>query len=347
MRVMLVDDSSSSRMLLRAILEDAGFAVCEADSGQAALDRLDAERPDLITMDVHMPGMSGFTTTRRIMAQRPTPIVIVTGGNGQPAAQTAMQALEVGALQVLDKPTGPADPLFSLHCEVLIAALRRLASTPVHQPDRGAAADIAASDAALAGWLRRPLRLLAIGASAGGPPAIKKLLEQIGPDCPWPVLLVQHISPGFAQSYCEWLTAQTPLPVQPAGAGKVARPGHIYVAPDNLHLLVDGQLRMSLDPSDRQPHIRPSIDVLFDSMAHALRGDAVAVLLSGMGRDGVEGLVRLKALGALTLVQQPASAVVEGMPQAALERQAGCFVQTPRAIGETLNRLVQLRRPAV
>ncbi|QNM97543.1 chemotaxis protein CheB [Chitinimonas koreensis] len=345
MRVMLVDDSSSSRMLLRAILEDAGFTVCEADSGQAALDRLEAERPDLITMDVHMPGMSGFTTTRRIMAQRPTPIVIVTGGGSLPAAQTAMQALEVGALQVLDKPAGPADPQFALHCEVLVAALRRLASTQVHQPDR-TAADAAAPDAALAGWLRRPLRLLAVGASAGGPPAIKKLLEQIGPACPWPVLLVQHISPGFAQSYCEWLTAQTPLPVQLAGAGKVARPGHIYVAPDDLHLLVDGQLRMSLDPSDRQPHIRPSIDVLFDSMARALRGDAIAVLLSGMGRDGVEGLARLKALGALTLVQQPASAVVEGMPQAALERQAGCFVQTPRAIGETLNRLIALRQPA-
>ncbi|MEH6459020.1 chemotaxis protein CheB [Chitinimonas sp. JJ19] len=339
MHVLLVDDSSVSRLLLRSLLEQAGFRVSEAEHGQAALDQLATLRPDLVTMDIHMPGLDGFETTRRIMQQHPLPIVIVTSGINLPGAQTAMQALEAGALMVLEKPTGPTDPHFQQRAEVLTSSLLYLAHTTVRQP--GPADDAqAAALLSLQHWLHRPFQVLVMGASAGGPPALKTLLNRLNPACPWPILLVQHISPGFAGNYCEWLASQTLLPVQLASHGQLALPGHIYVAPDDQHLRIDTGLRLSLDQSARQPYIRPAIDELFDSAASQLRGHAIAVLLSGMGRDGVEGLARLKALGALTLVQSPTSAVVDGMPKAAITQHAACYVETPGGVAAILNRLM-------
>ncbi|MDN3577793.1 chemotaxis protein CheB [Chitinimonas viridis] len=340
MHVLLVDDSSVSRLLLRSILEQVGFRVSEAEHGQAALDQLSALQPDLITMDVHMPGLDGFETTRRIMQQHPLPIVIVTSGINLPGAQTAMQALEAGALMVLEKPISPTDPHFQQRAEVLSSSLQYLAHTAVRQPSPSAEAQ-ASTLLSLQHWLHRPFRVLVLGASAGGPPAIKILLNRLNPACPWPILLVQHISPGFAGNYCEWLASQTTMPVQLASHGQVAQPGHIYVAPDDQHLRVDACLQLSLDQSARQPFIRPAIDELFDSTASQMRGHAIAVLLSGMGRDGVEGLSRLKALGALTLVQSPTSAVVDGMPKAAINQHAACYVETPGGMAAILNHLMQ------
>ncbi|GLR11681.1 chemotaxis response regulator protein-glutamate methylesterase [Chitinimonas prasina] len=339
MHVLLVDDSSVSRQLLRHILEQVGFRVSEAEHGQAALDHLAALQPDLITMDVHMPGLDGFETTRRIMQQHPMPIVIVTSGINLPGAQTAMQALEAGALMVLEKPSGPTDPHFQQRAEVLASSLLYLAQAVVKQP--GPSDDTQASSLlSLQHWLQRPFQALVMGASAGGPPAIKTLLNRLSPACPWPILLVQHISPGFSGNYCEWLATQTTMPVQLASHGQVALPGQIYVAPDDQHLRVDASLQLSLDQSARQPFIRPAIDELFDSAASQMRGHTIAVLLSGMGRDGVDGLSRLKALGALTLVQSPASSVVDGMPKAAINQHAACYVETPGGVATILNRLM-------
>lgn len=340
MHILLVDDSDVSRMLLRAILEEAGFSVTEADSGVAALAALDTLQPDLITMDVHMPGLNGFEATRQIMRKRPVPIVIVTAGVDMPGAQTAMLALEAGALMVLDKPTGPTDPDFDTKAEHIVQVIARLAPTRVRAP-------VDESDAGmhtvLNGWHRRPIRAVAIGASAGGPPALKLLLPLFAADFPWPILLVQHISQGFVSSYCDWLSSQTCLPVEMAVDGTPALPGHIYVAPDDDHLKLDAQLRIRVDHGLPEQFIRPSIDVLFDSMASSLRGDVIAILLSGMGRDGVAGMSRLKALGALTMVQKPTSAMVEGIPLAAVESGAACIVQTPRGMAETINHFIRER----
>ncbi|GAB3248927.1 chemotaxis protein CheB [Chitinimonas naiadis] len=340
MHVLLIDDSIVIRKLLRAILESDGFQVSEASSGQDALDQLPSLQPDLISMDVHMPGLDGFETTRRIMQIRPTPIVIVTAGVNLPGVETAMQALAAGALMVLDKPTSPVDPSFQSRTDILLSTFRHLAYMKVSQPAVNASEVDQLPHEALALWRQRGIKAMAIGASAGGPAALKGILAQLRTDCPWPILLVQHISSGFVDSFCAWLSDQTRLPVRQAGHGQKAVPAHIYVAPDGQNLGLDGQLRLILDSGTASTLTKPSVDYLFDSLASAIRGQVLAVLLSGMGRDGSEGITRLKALGALTLVQQPASSVVAGMPQAAIELNGACFVLTPQGIARTVNTMM-------
>ncbi|MGQ5524944.1 chemotaxis protein CheB [Chitinimonas sp. PSY-7] len=338
MHVLIVDDSNVSRILLRALLESGGFQVSEAHNGQEALDQLDILRPDLISMDLNMPDMDGFEATRRIMQRRPTPIAMVTASANLQGTQMAMRALEAGALMVLDKPVSPADPDFQLQANILINTLRNLGTTRVHQPMQinGENKEIETS---LATWRSRPPKVVAIGASAGGPQALKQLLPQFTTSFPLPVLLVQHITPGFTGSYCDWLSQQTTMPVHQAEAGHTVQPGHLYVAPDDHHLLLNSELHIVLTKDEYHLCTRPAINVLFESLASNLGGNAVGVLLSGMGNDGAQGLARLKSLGALTLVQKPASAVVDGIPQAAINLGAACFVQTPHGIGETILRL--------
>lgn len=340
MHVLLIDDSIVIRKLLRAILESDGFRVSEASSGEEALNLLPTLQPDLISMDVHMPGIDGFETTRRIMQARPTPIVIVTAGVKLSGAETAMQALSAGALMVLDKPISPADPSFQSRTDILLSTFRHLAYMKVGPPSLSTGEGEALPLEALKPWRERGQKVVAIGASAGGPAALKSILAQLRPDCPWPVLLVQHISSGFADSFCAWLGEQTPLPVRLATAGETAQAGHLYVSPDDHNMGLDEHCQLHLDASPTATLIRPSVDYLFDSLASALRGRVLAVLLSGMGRDGAQGLAKLKALGALTLVQQPASSVVAGMPQAAIELNGASFVQTPQGIARTINSMM-------
>ncbi|HEY9103439.1 chemotaxis protein CheB [Chitinimonas sp.] len=340
MHVLLIDDSIVIRKLLRAILESDGFRVSEASSGEEALAMLPAVQPDLISMDVHMPGIDGFETTRRIMQVRPTPIVIVTAGIDLSGAETAMQALSAGALMVLDKPISPMDPSFQSRTDILLSTFRHLAFMKVSPPGMSNGEGEQLPYQALAPWRERGQKVLAIGASAGGPAALKTILAQLRPDCPWPVLLVQHISSGFASSFCAWLAEQTSLPVRLAVNGQAAQPGHLHVAPDDHHLGLDGYGQIQLDTSQASVFARPSVDYLFDSLASALRGQVLAVLLSGMGRDGAQGLAKLKTLGALTLVQQPASSIVAGMPQAAIELNGASFIQTPLGIARTINNMM-------
>lgn len=340
MHVLLVDDSPVSRLLLRALLEADGFRVSEVGSGQAALDQLEQLQPDLISMDLHMPGMGGLEATRRIMQRRPTPIAIVTAALNASAAQLAMQALAAGALMVIDKPVSPSDPHFLARADWLLSALRQLAQTLVRRPGQPSTSERA--DGQLSSWQRRPFKLVAIGASAGGPAALAEFLSCLAPDCPWPILLVQHISPGFSDSLRDWLASHTRLTVQLAQAGEVIRPGQLYLAPDAYHLRLDAELGVDLDDAPPQRFQRPSIDVLFDSLADSVHGEAIAILLSGMGSDGAQGLAHLKALGALTLVQAPDSAVVDGMPRAALALDAACLSQTPAALADSLNQLMRV-----
>ena len=334
MRVLIVDDSPVLRMLLRSVFEDEGFEVREADSGEQALRLLEGYRPDIVTMDVHMPGMDGYETTARILELYALPVVVVTASANAYAAATAMRALEAGALAVLDKPLGPGAANFEQRIEELLSTLRSMAQVKIVRRPRAVKAETAAPP-------RAPLspeipKLVAIAASAGGPVALKALLSRLAPNQPWPLLLAQHITVGFLGSFRDWLASVCSLSVSIVEHGQRLQPGVLYLPPDGSHLGVSAELRAQLQASNGELYC-PSADHLFRNVEQLLGNQAIGIQLSGMGRDGAEGLAELHRCGAMTIAQEPSSALIDAMPRAAIKLQAARQVLPPEAIAALLN----------
>ncbi|WP_271409643.1 chemotaxis protein CheB [Pseudomonas sp. Q1-7] len=344
MRVLIVDDSVVARMLLRAVFEGEGYLVREAGSGDDALKVLLGFTPDIVTMDVHMPGMDGYETTERILERYPLPVVVLTASANAYAAATAMRALEAGALAVLEKPSGPDAADFDERVAEVLRTLRSMAQVKiVRRPRKGSGegprqqtiSQLVAHTAQLSP------KIVAIAASAGGPAALKSLLERLQPPQPWPLVLVQHIAAGFLPSFRQWLETLTHLPVLIAEDGQVLAPGQLYLAPDGHHLGVASDLRVALDGGPPEELVRPSANFMFRSVARQFGRRAIGIQLSGMGRDGAQGLAELHRGGALTLVQEPASAMIDSMPQAAIGLQAARQVLTPDAMAAVLNLIAE------
>lgn len=329
--VFLVDDSTTARLGLTRLLEASGEArvVGQASGGRAALRQIPATRPDVVLMDVSMPGLDGLETTRRLMAEHPVPIVLFSELVGR-RAELDFQALEAGALDLLRKPARAEldDPERQAS---LVRRLRVLAEVPLvtrrrrSEPARPVAATSPLlSPPAPTGLpkLEGPLERISIGASTGGPVALATLLAGLAAQPAWPIAIVQHMSAGFVGGLASWLETTLRLPVAVVTERCLARPGHVYLAGDDRHLVWEGPyLRTRETPQD--VFHRPSIDVLFQSAALAPRpGRHAGVLLTGMGSDGAEGLLALRSAGGLTLGQSAESCVVYGMPRAAHERGA-------------------------
>lgn len=340
MRVLIVDDSPVLRLLLRAVCEEAGFEVCTADSGEQALTLLERYTPDIVTMDVHMPGIDGYETTARILERYALPVVVLTASANVHDAATAMRALAVGALAVVEKPRGLDAPDFQQRIEELLRTLRSLAQVKVVRRHRPAQPPQKTSPATKPPLQVAP-RLVAIGASAGGPVALKSLLQGLQQAPPWPMVLVQHISTGFLPSFSQWLASLAALSVQIAEDGQQLQPGTLYLAPDGMQLGVSAELRVLLQAGTAQQQFCPSIDYLFSCVARRLGNRAIGIQLSGMGRDGAAGLAELRRQGGLTLVQEPASAVIDAMPRAAIDMQAACQIIAPEQIAAMLNTLAR------
>ncbi|WP_313037223.1 chemotaxis protein CheB [Stutzerimonas nitrititolerans] len=339
MRVLVVDDSPVACTLLCAILESAGIETRVAASGEQALETLRSYTPDIVTMDVNMPGMDGYATTARILQSHALPVVVLTATAN--AADAAIRALEAGALTVLQKPAGPEAPEFDRHVDELLRTLRVMSQVKVVR--RSSLQAGRKSPAATKRLSPEPTdipRIVGIAASAGGPAALKTLLQRLNPEQPWPIILVQHISAGFIGSFRDWLERIAPIPVNIAKADQSLERGVLYLAPDDRLLSVTSTGHVRLEPCRSEQLICPSADHLFHSMAK-LGQSAIGIQLSGMGRDGAAGLLNLKNHGALTLTQEPSDAVIDSMPRTAIDMQAACEVLPAEQIAEMLNKLAR------
>ena len=349
--MLLVDDSPSVRAVLRRFLARTGDiqVVAEAADGAQAVQAVLEHLPQVVVMDLQMPVMDGYGAIERIMTLRPTPILVLSSRANRNQMQTAFEAIRRGAIEVLPKPedTGSWEVLagsLPRTVRVVAAARPRALPLPARAP-RASGGSGSGAEPAAAARDGGSLRWVAIGASTGGPAAIRELLEEVPPEPPVSFLIVQHIAAGFEGAMAEWLNKELPLDVRLACDAESPRRGAVRLAPAGAHLRLaaGGVLRLDAETPARRGH-RPSADELFRSCAESFPGESAGVLLTGMGADGVEGLAALRGAGALTMVQDEASSVVFGMPRVALERGAAEVALAPRDLARALAQAWQRRR---
>ncbi len=320
-RILIADDSELVRVVLRDLLgQDPDVQViAEVCDGRAAVEETARLKPDLVIMDVMMPVMNGLEAVAEIMSATPTPILMLSANTDPLDSGSAFAAIKLGALDVMEKPTGVVTEAFSRIAAQLINKAKSLSRIRVIHHYRTKRPKLHVPQVALS---TRPRQLLAIGASTGGPKAVLQLLQELPEDFNACVLIVQHIADGFAPGFADWLDRETALPVRIAEAGSPLSAGMVLVAPNQFHLTVRGN-RILLQDSPPLNNCRPAVDAMFLSLAEqGLAEETVAVLLTGMGTDGAEGLASMYKQGAYTIAQDEASCAVFGMPKAAIARGA-------------------------
>jgi len=342
-KVLIVDDSRVAQEFLAHILsadpdlEVVGFASDGAEAVTAAR----SQRPDVITMDIHMPNLDGFAATRAIMESTPMPIIIVSASAHAEDAPQVFRALEAGALAVTLRPPAIGHPQHAAAARELIQTVKNMSEIKVVK--RFARVTRERGTATLrppAAKARAPIHLVAIGASIGGPPVLLKILSRLPRDLSAPLLIVQHIAPGFVDGFVNWLAEASGFPLQVAAHGQQPQPGQGYVAPDGYHMGVDSSARIVLSSHAPEHGSRPSVAYLFRSVAQVVGPRAVGVLLTGMGRDGADGLKLMKDRGAITMAQDETSSVVHGMPGEAIKLGGASYVLPPESIAAMLLTLV-------
>lgn len=334
-RILIAEDSSLFITVLSELIESEPDMelVGLATNGAKAVELCEQLKPDLILMDIHMPVMDGLTATGRIMATCPTPILVVTADPHRGGVDLSFKALSAGALDLVSKP-GEV-PMREAERFGFLRKMRLLAGIPVVRHVRDRLPDSSASKATNAAKLEdnRPARktpaptkpkesppILGIVASTGGPRALGEFLGALPADFPAPVLLVQHITRGFAVHLTRWLDANSQVNVVLAKNGQRIRPGTVYVAPTELQMELSSTGALKVYDGPAVAGYRPSGDVLLRSLARHAAPRAIGLVLSGMGQDGAFGMAALYRSGAVTLVQDEASSVVYSMPSAALDR---------------------------
>ncbi len=346
MRIGIVNDlpmavEAMRRVVLQTHEHDVAWV---ARDGAQAVELCLRDKPDLLLMDLVMPVMDGVEATRRIMAGSPCPIVIVTADvNGN--SSKVFEAMGAGALDAVNTPVLENPGAFKGTAALLakIDTIRRLTMEPAFATTDRACGTTVHTDEA---QLEHPPTLVALGASAGGPTALAQVLAGLPADFPAPIVAVQHVDLQFAQGLVNWLDYQTPLKVRLASEGELLRPGTVFLAGTENHLVLTSQTRLGYTAHPEQCVYRPSIDVLFNSLARRWEGDVIGVLLSGMGRDGAEGLLNLRRQGHVTLTQNKLSSAVFGMPKAAIDLGAAQEVLPLSKIAARLMTLTSQHRTA-
>jgi two-component system chemotaxis response regulator CheB len=337
-RVLIVDDSAIVRkMLSEALASQPDLEVVgTAPDPFVARDKILSLRPDVVTLDIEMPRMDGLTFLKKLMRFHPLPVIVISS-LAQSSSQAALEALQCGAVEVLAKPGGPysvGELKQDLPHKVRAAANARVGKA---KPQLSAPTPVA--PLVLAG--ANSSTVIAIGASTGGTEAIREVLTGLPANMPG-IVIVQHIPPVFSAAFANRLNDLCRLRVKEAADGDRLTAGLVLIAPGNFHMTLrktGGEYRVSVQDGPRVCYQRPSVDVLFESVAQVAKGDAIGAILTGMGSDGAQGLLKMKRAGARTIAQDEASCVVFGMPREAIRMGAADRVMPLHRVASELTAL--------
>jgi len=344
--VLVVEDSRVVlEYLVYLIASDPDLRVMgTAGDGETAIKFLTARRPDVILMDIHMPGIDGIETTRRIMSSNPVPIVLCTANTNYDEVGTAMRALEAGAITVLKKPAGFGDPNAEAEAAAIITTLKLMSEVRVvRRWNRAPVGTSLGSTTDVEPFAPVPVihdvDIVAIAASTGGPAALNRILSELPATFPVPILMIQHISVGFGEGFVAWLDGNSHLRVKIAEDGEALVAGTAYLAGDDRHLGVSSRTRLQYSSASPIEGFRPSGTYLFESVAKVFGRSTLALILTGMGRDGVTGLHAVKEAGGIVWAQDQNSSVVFGMSGAAIQEG---LVDQILPLGEIAPRLIKI-----
>lgn len=345
-KVLIADDSHTTMEYLKYLLDsdDETTIVGIAENGKEAVALSKTKHPDVILMDINMPQMDGFEATRIIMENNPVPIIIMSAIHDVKETAVVFRAMEAGAVSILNKPWGIDHPDHERDYEELLQNVKLMSEITMvrrHKPMKEMTGRPRVKPPEIRAAAKHGnIHVIAMGASAGGPPVLKEILLKIPENFPIPILIVQHISRGFIDCLINWLGQTTGCAIHLASHGKMLLPGHIYFAPDGYHMGVQGPDRIRLSRAKPENSSRPSISFLFRSVADIYGPSAAGVLLTGMGKDGADGLKRMRDKGAVTFAQNKESSLVHGMAGEAIKRDAAMYVFSPEHIAKALTSLL-------
>lgn len=344
-RVLLVDDSSLTLAILKRMLSATPEiqVVGTATNGREALDIIPILQPDVICTDLHMPVMDGLELTRAVMKKFPRPILVLSISVQKEQTSNIFQLLEAGAIDVMAKPLGEVGMDYGLNAQELVSKIKILAGVVVirkHRREPYATAPPSGNNLPLIATA--PLRVIGIGASTGGPQAFQEILTHLPDNLPVPVICVQHISEEFMQGLVDWLAPQCQLKITIAETGIEPQPGTVYFPRGGSHLIVDSQGWLECTNAPIYDGHRPSVSVTFKSLARHYGNRTAGVLLTGMGRDGVEGMRAIVQTGGTTIAQDEESSIVFGMPKEAIAANAARYVLSLPKIAPALLKLLNL-----
>lgn len=342
-KVLVVDDSAVVRQHLKHLYEaDGTMKVCGlAVNGREAVEMASDLKPDVISMDINMPVMNGMEATRRIMETEPVPIVIVSASYQKNDVEKSFLAIEAGAVAILGKPGGDTSAIGMTTRQDLLETIRLMSEIKVvRRWSKGIRTKRdAAAPAAISVSAGHKIEVVAIGASTGGPPVLQTILAGLDSSFPAPVLIVQHIAKGFIGGLVDWLNQTTGMRVSVARHHERAVAGRVYLAPDDMHLGIDGSSRLILSQAEPENGVRPSVSYLFRSALEAFGKATAGVLLTGMGKDGADDLLAIHDAGGVTIAQDRETSVVFGMPGEAVKLGAADHVLAPDLIPPVLSRI--------
>jgi two-component system chemotaxis response regulator CheB len=339
-RVLIVDDSATAAQLLCSLFAaDPAFSVIGiASNGSDALDMVARLKPSIISMDVNMPDMDGFEVTRQIMSTQPTPIVIVSADESPGQVSMSFQALEAGALAAIAKPRLNSQVALNNLREELLFTFKAMAEIKLVRRTQRTTHSIK-SDIKPKTTGSQP-QIVVIGASTGGPQVLQAILQAIPASFSLPIVIVQHISPGFTNGLAHWLSHSCSLPIHVISEHQPLLGGNIYIAPEEIHLELSSDKRFKFYLGEKEHGVSPSVSHFFRSVAKVYHSAVIGILLSGMGRDGAAELKLLRDLGATTIAQDKESSVVHGMPGEAIRLGGASYILPASAIAATLCRLI-------